>query len=170
MLPSAAPVVTSRWCRWSQSCLSAPVWRTVAPTVNAGSWEPTATCTPAASARLVWSRMKKSNHPPLSALTLHALFFFFLFFFAGWKGWGCTDYSSALSYGRQLLSTLLLTLSNLSFLPAIVVATRRFYITEASVYCFTMFFSTVTCCHAWHSKLGSTENIRFYFLFINYQI
>ncbi|KAM9718644.1 post-GPI attachment to proteins factor 6 isoform 2-T2 [Menidia menidia] len=61
---------------------------------------------------------------------------------AGWKGWGCTDDSAAQSYGRQLTSTLLLTLSNLSFLPAIVVAVRRLFITEASVYLFTMFFST----------------------------
>ena len=62
----------------------------------------------------------------------------------GWNGWGCTDDSTAQSYRRQLTATLLLTLSNLAFLPAIAVAVTRFYITEASVYLFTMFFSTVT--------------------------
>ncbi|KAK1879359.1 Post-GPI attachment to proteins factor 6 [Dissostichus eleginoides] len=60
----------------------------------------------------------------------------------GWSGWGCTDGSSAQSYGRQLTATLLLTLSNLAFLPATVVAVKRCFITEASVYLFTMFFST----------------------------
>lgn len=63
---------------------------------------------------------------------------------AGWSGWGCTDDSTALSFSRQLAAALLLTLSNLSFLPAIVVAIIRCYFTEASVYIFTMFFSTVT--------------------------
>lgn len=63
---------------------------------------------------------------------------------AGWSGWGCTDDSTAQSFSRQLAAALLLTLSNLSFLPAIVVAIIRCYITEASVYIFTMFFSTVT--------------------------
>lgn len=63
---------------------------------------------------------------------------------AGWSGWGCTDDTTAQSFGRQLAAALLLTLSNLSFLPAIVVAVVRCYITEASVYVFTMFFSTVT--------------------------
>ncbi|XP_074545493.1 post-GPI attachment to proteins factor 6 [Halichoeres trimaculatus] len=61
---------------------------------------------------------------------------------AGRSGWGCTDDSSAQSYLRQVTATILLTLSNLSFLPAIIVAVRRWYITEASVYLFTMFFST----------------------------
>ncbi|XP_077415438.1 post-GPI attachment to proteins factor 6 [Vanacampus margaritifer] len=61
---------------------------------------------------------------------------------AGWRGWGCTDNSTAMSFSQQLLATLLLTLSNLSFLPAIVLAIKRFYITEASVYLFTFFFST----------------------------
>lgn len=56
----------------------------------------------------------------------------------------------AQSFGRQLAAALLLTLSNLSFLPAIVVAIVRCYITEASVYIFTMFFSTVT--HAVQSR------------------
>ncbi|XP_061790738.1 post-GPI attachment to proteins factor 6 isoform X2 [Nerophis lumbriciformis] len=61
---------------------------------------------------------------------------------AGWKGWGCTDSSTALSFSFQLLATLLLTLSNFFFVPAIVVAIKRLYITEAAVYLFTAFFST----------------------------
>ncbi|XP_029380904.1 post-GPI attachment to proteins factor 6 [Echeneis naucrates] len=61
---------------------------------------------------------------------------------AGWSGWGCTDPSTAQSYSRQLIATLLLTVSNLFFLPALVVAIKRLYFTEASVYLFTMFFST----------------------------
>ncbi|KAK2822051.1 hypothetical protein Q5P01_022116 [Channa striata] len=61
---------------------------------------------------------------------------------AGWSGWGCTDNSTAQSYSHQLTATLLLTISNLCFLPAVIVAVKRFYITEASVYLFTMFFST----------------------------
>ncbi|CAL8343953.1 unnamed protein product [Merluccius merluccius] len=61
---------------------------------------------------------------------------------AGWSGWGCTDGSAALSYSRQVTATLLLTLSNLMFLPAVVVAVRRCYFPEASVYLFTMFFSS----------------------------
>ncbi|XP_056149554.1 post-GPI attachment to proteins factor 6 [Lampris incognitus] len=61
---------------------------------------------------------------------------------AGWSGWGCTDSSTAQSYSRQLTAALLLTLSNLLFLPPIIVALKRYYITEASVYLFTMFFST----------------------------
>ncbi|CAL9689004.1 unnamed protein product [Knipowitschia caucasica] len=61
---------------------------------------------------------------------------------AGWSGWGCTDDSKALSFSRQVTAALMLTISNLFFIPAIVVAVRRYYITEASVYLFTMFFST----------------------------
>ncbi|XP_053739142.1 post-GPI attachment to proteins factor 6 [Synchiropus splendidus] len=61
---------------------------------------------------------------------------------AGWSGWGCTDATNAQSYAHQVFATLLLTLSNLCFLPAIVVAAHRLYFTEASVYLFTMFFST----------------------------
>ncbi|XP_072297248.1 post-GPI attachment to proteins factor 6 isoform X2 [Eucyclogobius newberryi] len=61
---------------------------------------------------------------------------------AGWSGWGCTDDAKALSFSRQILAALMLTISNLFFIPAIVVAVRRCYICEASVYLFTMFFST----------------------------
>ncbi|XP_019733426.1 post-GPI attachment to proteins factor 6 [Hippocampus comes] len=61
---------------------------------------------------------------------------------SGWRGWSCTDHSTALSSTHQVVAALLLTLSNLSFLPVISLAIRRFYFTEASVYLFTMFFST----------------------------
>ncbi|XP_061455344.1 post-GPI attachment to proteins factor 6 isoform X2 [Rhineura floridana] len=61
---------------------------------------------------------------------------------AGWSGWSCTDDSKAQSVGLQTLATLLLTLSNLLFLPAIAVALYHYHLAEASVYIFTMFFST----------------------------
>ncbi|XP_052413799.1 transmembrane protein 8B-like [Carassius gibelio] len=61
---------------------------------------------------------------------------------AGWDGWGCTDNTKAYSYGFQLLSTLLLCLSNLMFVPPVTIAIRGHYLLEASVYIFTMFFST----------------------------
>ncbi|XP_009985763.1 PREDICTED: transmembrane protein 8A [Tauraco erythrolophus] len=61
---------------------------------------------------------------------------------AGWGGWSCTDDTKAQSIGVQNLATLLLTLSNLMFLPAIAVAVYRYYLVEASVYTYTMFFST----------------------------
>ncbi|KAK8763825.1 hypothetical protein V5799_033568 [Amblyomma americanum] len=61
----------------------------------------------------------------------------------GWRGWGCTDNSQATPAPLLLMKTLLLTLSNLFFLPAIVLATRRQFYTEAVVYGVTMFFSMV---------------------------
>ncbi|XP_009982729.1 PREDICTED: transmembrane protein 8B, partial [Tauraco erythrolophus] len=57
---------------------------------------------------------------------------------AGWNGWGCTDNAEAFSYGFQLLSTLLLCLSNVMFVPPVAIAVRS----HAAVYIFTMFFST----------------------------
>lgn len=62
----------------------------------------------------------------------------------GWSGWGCTDNAAAFSYGFQLLSTLLLCLSNLMFVPPVAIAVRSNYVLEAVVYIFTMFFSTVS--------------------------
>ncbi|XP_069066752.1 post-GPI attachment to proteins factor 6 isoform X1 [Pleurodeles waltl] len=61
---------------------------------------------------------------------------------AGWSGWSCTDATNAISFLRQVFATLLLTLSNLMFLPAIFLAISRYFFVEASVYTFTMFFST----------------------------
>ncbi|XP_030000102.1 transmembrane protein 8B-like [Sphaeramia orbicularis] len=42
-------------------------------------------------------------------------------------GWGCTDNSEAYSYSFQLLSTLLLCLSNLMFVPPVAIAIRSHY-------------------------------------------
>lgn len=61
----------------------------------------------------------------------------------GWQGWGCTDGVTAQSYSRQMAAALLLTLSNLFFIPPIVVALHRGYHVEAAIYFFTMFFSSV---------------------------
>ncbi|KAM5152399.1 post-GPI attachment to proteins factor 6 [Mantella aurantiaca] len=61
---------------------------------------------------------------------------------AGWAGWSCTDGRNALSVAQQLTATLLLTLSNLMFVPTIVVAVSHLYFVEAAVYAYTMFFST----------------------------
>ncbi|XP_063607987.1 post-GPI attachment to proteins factor 6-like isoform X1 [Penaeus indicus] len=61
---------------------------------------------------------------------------------AGYRGWACTDKSQAMANWQLILATLLLTLSNLFFLPAIILALKRRYFAEAVVYAFTMVFST----------------------------
>lgn len=60
----------------------------------------------------------------------------------GYIGWGCSDDSKVTSLTELLTAALLLTISNMFFFPAIVMALRRKYYTEAFVYTCTMFFST----------------------------
>ncbi|GAB6028880.1 hypothetical protein CHUAL_004680 [Chamberlinius hualienensis] len=60
---------------------------------------------------------------------------------AGWKGWACTDGTYATPKYELLLSVLLLTLSNLLFIPAVILALYRKFFVEALVYFLTMFFS-----------------------------
>lgn len=60
----------------------------------------------------------------------------------GYIGWGCTDDSRVTSLTELLIAALLLTISNLFFIPAIIMAIRQKYYTEAFVYACTMFFST----------------------------
>ncbi|XP_068963980.1 post-GPI attachment to proteins factor 6 isoform X3 [Petaurus breviceps papuanus] len=61
---------------------------------------------------------------------------------AGWQGWSCTDDTKAQTVAQQNAATLLLTLSNLMFLLPVTIAVYRHYVVEASVYAYTMFFST----------------------------
>ncbi|XP_046406052.1 post-GPI attachment to proteins factor 6 isoform X2 [Ischnura elegans] len=63
------------------------------------------------------------------------------FCLGGYNGWGCTDGQNAIHHSTLLLNTLLLTLSNVFFIPAIVLAIRRSMISEALVYLATMMFS-----------------------------
>ena len=68
---------------------------------------------------------------------------FNLIFFAGYKGWGCTDESEAVSEIDLLAATLLLCLSNLLYLPAVGLAIYRGFYTESFVYFANMIASTV---------------------------
>ncbi len=61
----------------------------------------------------------------------------------GFAGWSCSDDTNALSTAILLTSVLLLTLSNLFFIPAIVLSFRRGFYSQCLLYLVTMFFSTV---------------------------
>ena len=62
----------------------------------------------------------------------------------GYRGYGCTDGTEALSDGMQLLETLLLTLSNIMFAVAAIWAIYRKWFSEALLYFFVLFASTVS--------------------------
>jgi hypothetical protein len=59
-----------------------------------------------------------------------------------YRGWDCTEDSQVPSSISLLFASLMLTLSNLLFIPSIYFAIRREYYTEAIIYFFAMFFST----------------------------
>jgi len=61
----------------------------------------------------------------------------------GYRGYSCEDDTEAASEAMQKLYTALLTLSNLGFIPAIIVACWRWYFVEAIAYIANMIFSTV---------------------------
>ncbi|XP_015126938.1 post-GPI attachment to proteins factor 6 [Diachasma alloeum] len=63
--------------------------------------------------------------------------------FGGYKGWGCTDSTNAYQQPSLVLSSLMLILSNLCFIPAIYLAVKRRLYTEALVYLATMLFSSL---------------------------
>ena len=66
-----------------------------------------------------------------------------MFSISGFRGYGCTDGRQSYLW-KYLPSVLFLTLSNLMFIPSVILAIRyRLYI-EALVYFFNMFFSTVS--------------------------
>ena len=72
---------------------------------------------------------------------------FMIVFVAGYKGWGCTDESEAVSEIDLLAATLLLCLSNLLYLPAVGLAIYRGFYTESFVYFANMIASTVCILH-----------------------
>lgn len=59
-----------------------------------------------------------------------------------YRGWDCSEDSQVPSSLSLLEASLLLTLSNLLFIPSIYFAIRREYYTESVIYFFAMFFST----------------------------
>lgn len=59
----------------------------------------------------------------------------------GYRGWDCTEDSQVPSSVSILMAMLLLTLSNLLFIPSVYFAIRRKYYTEGIIYFFAMFFS-----------------------------
>ena len=63
---------------------------------------------------------------------------------SGYTGWACTDDREAMSTSLLIASVLVLTLSNLSFIPAIVLAFHRRFYPQCMMYFLTMIFSTVS--------------------------
>ncbi|XP_030382458.1 uncharacterized protein LOC115629975 isoform X2 [Scaptodrosophila lebanonensis] len=59
----------------------------------------------------------------------------------GYRGWDCSEDSQVPPSALIWLQLLLLTLSNLLFIPSIYIAVRRSYYTEAIIYFFSMVFS-----------------------------
>lgn len=59
----------------------------------------------------------------------------------GYRGWDCTEDTQVPSSFSILIGLLLLTTSNLLFIPSIYFAIRRKYHTEGIIYFFAMFFS-----------------------------
>ncbi|XP_011300613.1 transmembrane protein 8B [Fopius arisanus] len=63
--------------------------------------------------------------------------------FGGYRGWGCTDSTNVYQQPTQVLSSVMLIVSNLSFIPAIYLAVKRRLYAEALVYLATMVFSAL---------------------------
>ncbi|BFY99813.1 hypothetical protein BsWGS_02853 [Bradybaena similaris] len=83
---------------------------------------------------------------------------------ANYQGYACTDDTNAESVSLQLAAAYLLTMSNLFFVPAIIIANKRRYFVEAFVYSFNMFFSTF-----YHACDGSRLN-RYRLCIIDYDV
>ncbi|XP_053394085.1 post-GPI attachment to proteins factor 6-like [Mercenaria mercenaria] len=62
---------------------------------------------------------------------------------SGWRGYDCSDGSEVKDESEQLIELLLLTISNIVFIPAIILALYRKHYAEALVYTYTMVFSTL---------------------------
>ncbi|WAR24388.1 PGAP6-like protein [Mya arenaria] len=81
-----------------------------------------------------------------------------------WRGFDCSDGSDLESDSYQLQELLLLTLSNLVFIPAIVLASYRRYYVEALVFAYNMVFSAIyQACDE-----DRKEKISMYLLLINF--
>lgn len=63
--------------------------------------------------------------------------------FEGYKGWGCTDLVTANVKTSAIITTLMLTLSNGFFIPAIYLAIKRKFFTEGLIYLSTMLSSAL---------------------------
>ncbi|XP_044017374.1 transmembrane protein 8B-like, partial [Aphidius gifuensis] len=63
--------------------------------------------------------------------------------FGGYKGWACTDDKYVKQYNYTLLSSMTLIISNIFFIPSILLSIKRKLYTESLVYISTMIFSSI---------------------------